>query len=109
MTQHTKNGPYLWQEGDNGILTVEAGCTVVMSSSLMNYAGLAGWSVEESWADLVWSGKACLFQWSVRKIWSGLVWSGLVLSSLVIWIQELVWPGGLFEKIGSICGKEKEK
>ena len=75
MTQHTKNGPYLWQEADNGILTVEAGCTVVMSSSLINYAGLAGWSVEESWAG----------------------------------IQGVVSSGSLLEKIGSICGKEKEK
>ena len=34
---------------------------------------------------------------------------GLVWPSLVIWIQEVVWSGGLLEKIGSICGKEKEK
>ena len=34
----------------------------------------------------------------------GLVWSGLVWPSLVIWIQEVVWSGGLLEKIGSICG-----
>ena len=39
----------------------------------------------------------------------GLVWSGLVWPSLVIWIQEVVWSGGLLEKMGSICGKEKEK
>ena len=32
-----------------------------------------------------------------------LVWSGLV-----IWIQKVVCFGCLLEKIGSICGKEKE-
>ena len=60
MTQHTKNGPYLWQEADKGILTMEAGCTVVMWDWLINYAGLAGWSVAQSWTDLVWSGEAGL-------------------------------------------------
>ena len=29
-TQQKKNRPYLGQEADKGILTVEAGCTVVM-------------------------------------------------------------------------------
>ena len=49
-----------------------------------------------------------------------LIWSGLAkpispngLSEthgpVLIWIQGLVWSGGLLAKIGSICGKEKEK
>ena len=49
--------------------------------------------------------EAGLFKWSVRNTWSGLVWSGQAW----IWIQEGVWSGGLLEKIGWICGKEKEK
>ena len=48
--------------------------------------------------------EAVLLKWPVRNTWSGLVWS-----SVVIWIQEVVWSSGLLEKIGPICGKEKEK
>ena len=60
-------------------------------------------------AELIWSGLAKPVSCNGLSETHGLVWSGLVLSSLVICIQEVVWPGGLFEKIGSICGKEKEK
>ena len=60
-------------------------------------------------AELIWSGLGKPVSSNGLSEKYGLVWSALVLSSLVIWIQELVWPGGLFEKIGSICGKEKEK
>jgi len=81
MTQDPKNGPYLWHEADNGILTVEAGCTVVMWSWLIHYAGLAGWSVEESWADLVWSGLAKPVSSNGLSETRGLVWSGLAKSS----------------------------
>ena len=60
-------------------------------------------------AELIWSGLAKPVSCNGLSETHGLVWSGLVWSSLVIWIQEVVWSGGLLEKIGSICGKEKEK
>ena len=53
--------------------------------------------------------KAELIQSGLTKPVSSNGLSGLVWSILVIWIQEVVWSGGLLEKIGSICGKEKEK
>ena len=60
-------------------------------------------------AELIWSGLAKPVSSNGLSETHGLVWSGLVWSSLVIRIQEVVWSGGLLEKIGSICGKEKEK
>ena len=51
-------------------------------------------------AELIWSGLA------KPVMGSGLVWPS---HTLMIWIQEEVWSSGLLEKIGSICGKEKEK
>ena len=62
-------------------------------------------------AELIWSGLAkpvssngLSEKYGLVRVWSGLVWR-----SLAIWIQEIVWSSGLLEKIGSICGKEKEK
>ena len=60
-------------------------------------------------AELIWSCLAKPVSCNGLSQTHGLVWSGLVWSSLVIWIQEVVWSGGLLENIGSICGKEKEK
>ena len=60
-------------------------------------------------AELIWSGLAKPVSSNGLSETHGLVWSGLVWSSLVIRIQEVVWSGGLLAKIGSICGKEKEK
>ena len=59
--------------------------------------------------ELIWSCLAKPVSCNGLSQTHGLVWSGLVWSSLVIWIQEVVWSGGLLENIGSICGKEKEK
>ena len=51
-------------------------------------------------AELIWSGLAKPVSSNGLSETHGLV---------LIWTQELVWSGGLLAKIGSICGKEKEK
>ena len=74
MTQHTKKGSDLWYVADNGILAGggwEYCGNVLLADKfkrklawvggLWEEAGQAGWSVEESWADLVWSDEAGLF------------------------------------------------